>query len=242
MFNFTDKKTDNKEVHEKSDENRNKTENNSKRCISDDDDDMILSQALDDLERSQVPLPEPKMPKLAQKLPKRPLIKLGRFAFTAPKNQSKENVVQLPPPSNSSTIISKGTVDESLNQNKVPNVSQPVRNRIFCTPSDDENSQNEASRPKLSAKTLNILNSFKANKTLKTDEVLQQPNVTEAKKPDESHSQNDSAYETMAIDASLPSTAASCIKTGKTPALFPSSGQTENEVDDDLSFLDTLEF
>lgn len=207
-----------------------------------DDEDLVLSQALDDLERSQMSMcePKPKMPKIDLK---QPLLKFSRFAFSAPKNRSKENAVPLPSSSNPSTSAANESSNDSSKQNKILTVIQPIRNGIFCTPSDDEHSQNETFKRKLSVKTLNILHTFEANQNSNKDEVLQQQNITLAAKSGESHSENDSAYDTMIFDPSFPSTATSCFKTGKTPALFPPSGDTQNKIDaDDLSFLDTLEF
>lgn len=206
-----------------------------------DDEDMALSQALDEIERGE---PEPKIPKLAFKKPllNRLSLNLDRFKLTK----------QKPVVNNENTDLackaSTSVASEPAAQPESQALNQSVKNRMLCTPSDDENSQNEQIKPKMSAQKFNLLNKFKfkansAKNQLLQNQNIQQKNVEVAKKSDGSNSQNDSAYDTMTFDASLPSTdSASCKITAKTPAIFTPSVETQNKMDDeDLSYLDTFE-
>lgn len=212
-------------------------EDNRKHDMSDDED-MVLSQALDEIERGE---PEPKIPKLAFKKPLNRLsLNLDRFKKKNKKPvMTKENTAFTCKPSTS-------VASESAVQPESQALNQSVKNRILCTPSDDENSQNEQIKRKVNTNTMKLLNKFKfkgnSAKNLPLQNIQQQ-NVEIAKKSDGSNSQNDSAYDTMTFDASLPSTdSVSCKITAKTPALFPPSDETQNKIDeDDLSYLDTFE-
>lgn len=208
-----------------------------------DDEDQALSQALDAIEQIQKPISEPK-PTIPMPEPKKPRLmlnlKINKLGLL--KNHNKMNVISSV--SSTSSVANKiddGTIVEATTQTAHVN-------RIFCTPSDDERSQTESSKPKLSVKTLNFLHSFKANQSANKSQVLSEHNVpATASKGDSSQKENDSAYESMAFIPSLPSIAsgltASCRKTGKTPELFLSSGATLNKIDDDdLSYLDSIEF
>lgn len=203
-----------------------------------DDEDLVLSQVLDDVERSQICEPAPKIPKLDFKRPNR--MSLNLSLLKSLKNSNKENTLS------SSTTATTSSAHDMPMQNEVNTLNRSVRNRIFCTPSDDESSQNNiASNLKLSAKTMNLLNSFKFKETIDENPQIQQENIAAATKDGiDSQFENDSAYDTMLINSSLSSTnPASCRKTGKTPPLFPPSSSTQTKTDEDnLSFLDTLEF
>ncbi|XP_031621313.1 DNA helicase MCM9-like [Contarinia nasturtii] len=210
-----------------------KIENNSHTMLSDDED-LVLSQALDDIERSQIGEPMPKMKKFNFKPPNRLSLNLSRC-----KDSSKENM-------NHSADASTSTANQSAEPKEVGTVNRPVvKPRILCTPNDDENSQNESQKRKISTQTLNKLHSFKF-KEKAVDESIRQQNVDAVAKGDVSQPENDSAYDTMPLTSStLPSTdPVSCRKTGKTPPLFPSpSGATPNDIDnEDLSFLDNIFF
>lgn len=204
-----------------------------------DDEDLVLSQALDNLERSQMSTgePEPKMPKLDFKRPKLLTLNLSRFKSIASKTLCKEN-------SGPSSETSTSVANEPPVSNKSQTINQSIRNRMLCTPSDDESSQNEPSKRKISTKTLNLLNKFKFKENPNKNQPLQQQNAQQqyvgaTEKSDGSQPENDSAYDTMTFHSSLPSTASpSCKKTRKTP----SSSETENKVtEEDFSYLDTLE-
>lgn len=197
-----------------------------------------MSQALDEIERGE---PEPKIPKLTFKKPLNRLsLNLDRFKKNNQKPvMTKENTPLSCKPSTS--VASESTV-----QHESQALNESVKNRILCTPSDDENSQNEQVKRKMSTNTMKLLNKFKFKgnpaKNLPLQNIPQQ-NAEVAKKSDASNSQNDSAYDTMTFDASLPITdSASCKITAKTPALFPPSDETKNKMDeDDYSYLDTFE-
>lgn len=187
--------------------------------------------------------PAPKIQKIDQNRTNRLQLKLGPFAFVAPKKPNKKN--SMPTCQSNQDTSDK---NEPSNSEKVQPVQRPVKNRIMCTPSDDENSQIESSanrkplnRPQIQLNWLkNSQYSQQSNKSL----ALQQQDVVVATKSDESKSENDSAYDTLSFSSnkSLSSSALN-EKTGKTPALFPPSGPTQNQNnDEDLSFLDTLEF
>lgn len=204
---------------------------NTKHAMSDDED-MALSQLMDDIETS---IPAPKMPRIELKRPNRLSLNLR---FKPPIPQSKENKSS---PCKASTSDASASPAQSQSQA----LKESTKNRMLCTPSDDEISQNEPKR-RLPTQTLNFLNKFKYKGNLSKDQPLQQKNVHKenvASKSEESQPENDSAYDTMLSNLSFPSTnPPSCRKTGKTPPIFGPSGATQNQMDDDdLSFLDTFE-
>lgn len=211
-----------------------------------DDGDLACSQALDCFEEisSSTVEPQAKIPKIDAQPPTNPLIKplqnrltlnLKRFAFAPPKKPD------LPP----STSISNSNEEKPVEPNNAPQtVDKPSRNRIFCTPSDEESSQKSQTQEKPVKKYPFKLN-LKPTKPLSPRPVLQQQNVNEPKGDDKS--EHDSAYDSMVCSSS--SLSASCntfgsaAKTGKTPAIFPpSNGTSRNISDQDLSFLDNFEF
>lgn len=209
-------------------------EDNTKHAMSDDED-MALSQLMDDIETS-IPEPAPKMPRIELKRTNRLSLNLR---FKAPISQRKEN--KNTSPCEASTSGAKAVPV----QNQSQALKESTKNRLLCTPSDDEVSQNESSR-RLSTQTLKFINKFKFKGNLTKNPSLQQQNIQQeivASKSDGSQPENDSAYDTMSSDLSLPSTnPPSCRKTGQTPAIFGPSGATPSQVDDDdLSFLDTFE-
>lgn len=209
-----------------------------------DDDDLALSQTLDAIEKAQNPISEPK-PAIQLPGPKKPrlLLNLKINRLGTLKNLNKTSTV----PSANATITSVASKTDEKTIKEAP-AQTKYKQPILCTPSDDERSQTESPKPKLSTKTLNLLHSFRANQSTSENQILRERNaIVTATKSDQSQSENDSAYDTMAFDSSLPSTgsvlSASCRKTGKTPALFAESGVTQNNIDDDdLSFLDSIEF
>lgn len=213
--------------------------------IMDANEDESLSQALEELERSQISTgePEPKVPRLEFKRPKKLLtLNLSRFKSAPPKPVSKENNVPT-----LSGIASTSVANEPVVEVESQAMNKSVKNRMLCTPSDDESSQSGQPKRRLPTKTLNLLNRFKFRENANKSQPLQQQNthqqnIVAAGKSDASQPEQDSAYDTM-IDSSLPSTGPpSCKRTGKTPALFPPSGETQNKIDeDDLSYLDTFE-
>lgn len=201
--------------------------------MSDDDEDIVLSQALDDIERSQAIKPQSKMLKLDFKRHSGLTLNMSRF-----KNPSKENTVP-------SAKASTSSVNEVSVQEEIETISRPIENQILCTISDDEIFQKRTKNAKLSTKTLNILNSFEIKENIRKNQFPQQQNVEAVAKSDDAQTDNDSAYDTMLSTnlSSASSNPASCKITGKTPALFAISNGTQNKIDeDDLSYLDTLEF
>lgn len=272
-----------------------------------DDEDLVLSQALDEIERSQVEVaePEPKRPKIdvnkttrfrlnlfkpqksitierrehenqlgvrasndntsetmsidanesgastarpEQKsnpnLKERPPVKFGlsRFAFVPWKNPNKENCLQ-PPSQGNAANAEKSGPSTSTQQSQL--VSNPVKNRIFCTPSDDEISQASSSSNRLPLSKRPIkLNLFNRSLLSKVSQVSEQQNVVVTSKSNESKSENDSAYDTMSFSwSSSVSGRVSVAKTGRTPALFPPSDTiNQNDNDDDLAILETVDF
>lgn len=212
-----------------------------------DDEDQMLSQALDNIEKSQVIAPKDKSPpkspskpapkspsEPAPKVPKldlnRPRLNLSRFAFVAPKEAAKVNSNPLNSPQASTSSVFQAPVQN-------PSTSRPVKNHLLCTQSDDELSQTPAaSIPKL--RPFRLFKSLQSQKS-KQSQVLQQQNAV-AKTSDGSQRENDSAYDTMSLSASVPS----CQIKARTPALFGDSASVPNDATDDgdMSFLDTLEF
>lgn len=163
--------------------------------VCNDDEDIVLSQALDSVEQSQRS-PLLKIRKITEKPPNRLHIGSRNCGFQQSK-MSDENT----------SAIEKST--EALEKS--------VRNRLFCTPSDDESTQSPA-----------------------TSTQINQPEI-----PKSPAKEDDSAYDSMA--SSLQSFSSMIVemkpdaKTGKTPPIF--SGDTsEPQDDEDLSFLDNLEF
>lgn len=194
---------------------------------------MVCSQALDSIEEilSLTEEPAPKIPKIDHEPLKRPTnrLNLNRFTFVAPKKQ----------PNMINSIPSTST--KNSNENKPiqsSNVDKPMKNRIFCTPSDDESSGNDGSQQRKSVDNLPFLNLTKFSGQRS---VLHQQNVIESKKADKS--ENDSAYDSMQsnLSASMVNTFGSAAKTGKTPPIYPTSSWNTTD-DDDLSYLDTLDF
>lgn len=214
-----------------------------------DDEDMALSQMLDDFEQSQVSLgePKPKIPKIdhqPQARPNRLALNLNRFAFVPQKRPNKENSIPIAKGSNSD--------ENSESSSKAPENTQAldksVRNRIMCTPSDDESSQMEP--PKQPPKLPFRLNLFRKPIVSSQQSQVQQQhqeNVVLATK-DESMPDNDSAYDTMLSSGTpsgtLSNTFGSAAKTAKTPAIFPPSVSTQNNSEDgeDFSYLENFEF
>lgn len=183
--------------------------------------------------------PAPKIQKIDQNRTNRLQLKLGPFAFVAPKKPNKEN--SMPACKSNQDTSDK---NKPSNSEKVQPVHRPVKNRIMCTPSDDENSQTEPSanrkppnRPQIQ---LNWFKNSQYSQQSNKSQALQQQDVVAATKIDESKSENDRM--SFSSNKSL-SNSALHEKTGKTPALFPPSGPIQNpNNDEDLSFLDTLEF
>lgn len=211
-----------------------------------DDEDMALSQMLDDFEQSQVSLgePKPKIPKInhqPQARPNRLALNLSRFAFVPPKRPNKENSIPIAKESNSDESSSKAPENiQALNKS--------VRNRIMCTPSDDESSQMEP--PKQPPKLPFRLNLFRKPIVSSQQSQVQQQHQENAvlATKDESMPDNDSAYDTMLSSGTpsgtLSNTFGSAAKTAKTPAIFPPSVSTQNNLEDgeDFSYLDDFEF
>lgn len=198
---------------------------------------------------SSIDAPAPKIQKTANNQADRSPVKFGlnRFAFVAPKNPNKENSVPTPIQSNQKESDASAA---GSSENTQP-LNQSVRNRIFCTPSDDENSQSQPSNRKrlnLAPIRLDLFKSTQRSGTTQTPP--HQRAIVAAGKSNESNTENDSAYDTMSFSSNkmLTGTAPSVpvglgAQTGKTPALFPPSGPTQNPNDlDDLSFLDHIDF
>lgn len=163
--------------------------------VCNDDEDIVLLQALDNVEQSQR-APLLKIRKITEKPPNRLYIGSRECGF----QQSKMSDENTSPIEKSTKALKKC-----------------VRNRLFCTPSEDESTQPPA--------TLTQIN---------------EPEI-----PKSPAKEDDSAYDTMA--SSLQSFSSMIFemkpdaKTGKTPPIF--SGDTsEPQDDEDLSFLDNLEF
>lgn len=206
-----------------------------------DDGDLACSQALDSIEEilSSTGEPQPKIPKIDAP-PIKPAIKpplnrlalnLKRFAFVAPK---KTPNVPPPPASPSNSNNEKPIETSSTN---IQTVDKP-RNRIFCTPSDEESSQNSQSQEKPMKKL-----PFKLNSKFTVQRPILQQQNHEPKDSDK-RAENDSAYDSMVLSSSSSChTFGSAAKTGKTPPIFPPSrGTPRNISDQDLSCLDDLEF
>lgn len=209
--------------------------------VMSDDGDLACSQALENLEELLTSQSEQKIPKVDVQPLKRPqnrlTLNLNRFSFIAPKK---------PPAVDSSSAPSTSTLNSNENRPTEPNNTdqaavKPKRNRILCTPSDDESSQNDGTQEEPAKKL-----PFKSNLfSLKSDHrlILQQQNANEIPKNSENAPENDSAYDTMEL-SSTPSfmQLGSAAKTGITPPIFgPSSGTTGIYAHQDLSHLD-LEF
>lgn len=212
-----------------------------------DDGDLACSQALDSIEESLslTGKPELEIPKIVAQPLKRPLnrltlnpLKLKRFSFVPPKKPTAED--PLP-----STSTSNSNETEPIEpSNNVQIADKPKRNRIFCTPNDEESSQDSGTLEKSVKKfpfKLNLVSSkFKLNSSPRP--ILQQQNENTSKK-DSDEPENDSAYDTMEFSGCSSNIFGSAAKTGKTPPIFPSSaGTPQNTTMPDLSCLDTVEF
>lgn len=220
-----------------------KTDSNEMDDAMSDDGDLACSQALDNIEESQLLSGEPelKIPKIDvhsfQRPANRLTLNLNRFAFTAPIK---------PPTAINPSIPSTSTSNPNENEPIEPiDPIKPKRNRIFCTPSDDENSQNDGAQEQPAKKLPFQLNFIPSKLSGQRPLVQQQQNVNETK--DSESSENDSAYDSMQLSSksSTPSfiTFGSAAKTGKTPPIYgPCSGATGNLADQDLSVLDSLDF
>lgn len=152
------------------------------------DEDILLSQALERAEQSQRS-PLPKIRKIIAKPP-------NRFHIGSLK-KANENTT---------------AIEQSTNA-----FNKSVRNRLFCTPSDDESTQLPA-----------------------TSTQINQPEM-----PKSPAKEDDSAYDSMAFSSQSLSNANieknPDAKTPKTPPIFsPDTGEAHDE--EDLSYLDTLEF
>lgn len=208
-----------------------------------DDGDLACSQALDNIEEilSLSGEPEPKIPKIDPPPLKQPLnrltlnpLRLNRFAFVPSKKPP--NVIN-PPPSTSTS--NSNETEPAKTSNDIQFVEQPKKNRIFCTPSDEESSQNSETQEKLVRK-LPFKLKLTSSKFISQRPILQQQNVNTSKDSDKS--ENDSAYDSMQLSGSSINAFGSAAKTGKTPPIFPSSGGTHNISGQDLSCLDSVEF
>lgn len=228
-FKFTNTFTQNRVIQE---------QQASKKSDSDthpENDSAFESMSVDD---SIVDKPPPKVQKLDQNRPNRLQLKFGldRFAFKKP---NKEN-------SNPSSNQNKNDKVELDNTDSVTEHIQPAKpptkNRIMCTPSDDESSQMESNR-KLPNKSPFQLNSIKFSQCSSKSQTLPRQNTVAITSAKPNSSENDSAYDSLSSSSSISSLArpVSSTQTGKTPAMFPPSGPTQNKVDD-MSFLDSLEF
>lgn len=177
------------------------------------------------VDNSIVDEPPPKAQKIDQNRPNRLRLKFGldQFAFKKP---NKENSV---PPSNQNKNDKVG-LD---NTEHIQPAKAPAKNKIMCTPSDDESSQIESNR-KLPNKSPFQLNSLKLPRQNTVAVTSAKPNSSE----------NDSAYDSLSFSSSISSLArpVSSTQTGKTPAMFLPSGPTQNKIDDDMSYLNSLEF
>lgn len=228
-------------------------ENEGKEDVMSDDGDLACSQALDDIELSQLLTvestvePEPKIPKIDAQPFKRPQnrltlnpikLKLNKFSFVP---STKRSVVINSVPSTSTANANENKPIESNSTNQP--VDKPImkKNPIFCTPSDDESSQ-EAAAQNEPAKKLSFKLKLNPSKIFSQRPILQQQNVNDSK--DSEKSENDSAYDSMqSSSGSLCGSFGSAAKTGKTPAIFTPGGVTFCDNSElDLSCLDTLEF
>lgn len=214
-----------------------------------DDEDSALSQILEDFEQSQALIrePPPKMPKIDNNQENRSnrfALKLSRFAFVPLKRPNKENSIP-------TTNITKMNEKQPEIREPTQASNESVRNRILCTPSDDESTQPDSSN-KLSAKRSLQLSFFRKPGLVGQRSTLQSQNVVNIPvvnaKCGNSQSENDSAYDTMHFSvkssvATPSNVLGSAAKTGKTPPIYPTS-ESQNVKDDeqDLSYLDTLDF
>lgn len=248
IFFSSNTETDNKKdpVNSQPSLSLQKSDEDEKDDAMSDDGDLACSQALDNIEDylSLTGQPEPKIPKIDTQPLKRPVhrltlnplkLKLNRFSFVASK---KPPNVENPAPS-TSTLNSNGSEPAGPSKN-IQIADKPKKNRIFCTPSDEESSQNNGTQQKLVKNLppfkLNLLSSKISNQR----PILQQQNVNTSKDSDKS--ENDSAYDSM-LSSGSSNTFGSAAKTGKTPPIFPSSAGTPRNISEpDLSFLDTLDF
>lgn len=206
----------------------------SKKANSDtqpENDSAFESMSVDD---SIVDEPPPKAPKIDQNRPNRLQLKFGldRFAFKKP---NKENSV----PQSDQNKNDKVELD---NTEHIKSAKHPVKNKILCTPSDDESSQIESNR-KLPNKSPFQLNSSKFSQCSSKSQTLPRQNTVVITSAKPNSSENDSAYDSISSSSSISSLArpVSSTQTGKTPAMFPPSGPTP-EKNDDMSYLDSLEF
>lgn len=206
----------------------------SKKANSDtqpENDSAFESMSVDD---SIVDEPPPKAQKIDQNRPNRLQLKFGldRFAFKKP---NKENAVP-------QADQNKNNKVELDNTEHIKSAKPPVKNRILCTPSDDESSQIESNR-KLPNKSPFQLNSSKFSQCSSKSQTLPRQNTVVITSAKLNSSENDSAYDSISSSSSISSLArpVSSTQTGKTPAMFPPSGPTP-EKNDDMSYLDSLEF
>lgn len=199
--------------------------------VMSDDGDLACSQALDNIEESQLLVEEPTLtiPKIDAQLFKRPgnlltlnpiKLKLNNFSYVA---STKQSTVINPVPSASTSNSNENKPIEAKNSNQTAGKPIIKRNRIFCTPSDDESSQEDGSQKKKPAKKLSFSLNLNPSKILSQRPVLQQQNANDSKDSDKS--ENDSAYDSMrSSSGSSHSGFGSAAKTGKTPPIFAPGG------------------
>lgn len=207
-----------------------------------DDEDLFLSQVCDDIERRQTTSfgPAPKIQKIDHNNGNRPKfhLNLSRFAFKPTKSSEEKPIL---PSSNQQLLTS--SENKPKDQQNIQLVNKAVQNRILCTPSDDEMSQNEAADQEPPKRPPLRLSFLKTPLLVSQRSNLHQQNAAISVKGDGSQKENDSAYDTMSFSSSgTPGTFGSAANTGKTPPLFASSGQTQNNTEEDLSCLDSIEF
>lgn len=172
--------------------------NKSKIQEFDDEEDEILSQALDEMEDSQ-PIdiePKAKIPRIDENQPNRLKLNINRFAYNAKSKHSSEN-----------------QHEQSMNRN-VSVVETETRNRIFCTPSDDECTQ----------------------KTSVNTSITERQNVptvaqSVSSKSDKPTEENDSAYQSQQM---------SQIRSNSN--IYPSSSSTAMSQEEEEDILSCLEF
>lgn len=206
-----------------------------------DDGDLECSQALDNIERELSGVPETKIPKIDIEPLKRPLnrLTLNRFGFGGPK---KPPAIVNPPPVPSTSTRNANekqpivAIDETSHSE-----NEPTRNRIFnCTPDDGESTENNQAQMQPAKRSKLSLNLFSSRLSRRQPVLVQQ---NENKPKDSEPPENDSAYDSMDVSSMSSFQSFSAAKEGKTPPIYgTSAGPTCNVGDQDLSFLDTLDF
>lgn len=181
--------------------------------LDNDEEDAILSQALDGIE--QIPDSPP------MKIRKVEVRKPNRLRLAFKKFQLKQNTQ----PKQCETLPENRDLPGPSSM-----INKTVKNRIFCTPNDSESS-------------LICSNRVSLDKTAESNTQLPllSMKIDEAVKPT-SPDTEDSAYDTMMLSSNSSLASGFLAKKTQTkPPLFPPSAG-EPMVEQDLSFLDTLEF